>query len=227
MKLDKKSVDARSSSIEEARHKPGPWLEGRSSLKISSDSSSGRQKRQINFHLNSTTTSNFDSISEQLDNYEHKQERISPINDDWFYMKTITSKRAKRGTSLHKLKSNQATRRLMKRNYHFPQLEDYNKEETSASNLNDQLYRFSSIWSKFNPFNQEPSSSFLPTPMALTSSSSSRSNNEQQLVAHLQIDSLSSEDNGLYSCRVDFRKARSRTQESILSIVGEYCFLYT
>lgn len=48
---------------------------------------------------------------------------------------------------------------------------------------------------------------------------------EQQLIASLQIDSLSSEDNGVYLCRVDFRKARSRTQESILKIVGKYSML--
>lgn len=45
---------------------------------------------------------------------------------------------------------------------------------------------------------------------------------EQQLIASLLIDSLSSEDNGVYLCRVDFRKARSRTQESILKIIGKY-----
>lgn len=45
---------------------------------------------------------------------------------------------------------------------------------------------------------------------------------QRPLVAELRVDSLSSEDNGLYKCRVDFRRARSRIEESELRIVGEY-----
>lgn len=43
----------------------------------------------------------------------------------------------------------------------------------------------------------------------------------RQLAALLQIDSLSSEDNGLYKCRVDFRRARSRIEETELRIIGK------
>lgn len=43
-----------------------------------------------------------------------------------------------------------------------------------------------------------------------------------RLVAELKIDSLSSEDNGIYRCRVDFRRARSRIEERELRIVGEW-----
>lgn len=45
---------------------------------------------------------------------------------------------------------------------------------------------------------------------------------DERLVAQLHIDSLSSEDNGLYRCRVDFRRARSRIEEVELRIIGEY-----
>lgn len=44
----------------------------------------------------------------------------------------------------------------------------------------------------------------------------------QLLLAQLSIDALSSEDNGLYSCRVDFRKSRSRTQETLVKIIGKF-----
>lgn len=68
----------------------------------------------------------------------------------------------------------------------------------------------------------------LAPSLALTMSHSragsepSPNNNGEQLIASLQIDSLSSEDNGVYLCRVDFRKARSRTQESVLKIIGNF-----
>lgn len=46
---------------------------------------------------------------------------------------------------------------------------------------------------------------------------------EARLIAQLHVEQLSSEDNGLYRCRVDFRRARSRIEEAELRIIGECC----
>lgn len=105
--------------IQEARHKPGPWLEGRSSVKIVAQR---RNRRQ---------TSGF-----ELDKHFHRKRRLRRNHDE--------------------------------------------------------------IWQQTAPAGGA----------------------HAQLTAHLLIDSLSSEDNGLYLCRVDFKKARSRTQESVLKIIG-------
>lgn len=44
--------------------------------------------------------------------------------------------------------------------------------------------------------------------------------------ARLVFWSVASEDAGSYSCRVDFRRSRSRTQEWQLNVIGEFvCFV--
>lgn len=67
-----------------------------------------------------------------------------------------------------------------------------------------------------NDDNVPVSSALLASANPLTQ----RGGKQQKLWAQLQIDSLSSEDNGVYVCRVDFRRARSRVQELALKIIG-------
>jgi len=63
------------------------------------------------------------------------------------------------------------------------------------------------------------------SPAQLEPSSSSTTVHRQspppRLIARLQVEQLSSEDNGLYRCRVDFRRARSRIEELEVQVIGE------
>lgn len=122
---DHLSLDARSTSVHEARHKPGVWLEGRASLKLSGPGKA-RSRRQV------------DEVKQATRSYRRHR--------------------------MHRHRTRKQRRRS------------------------------------------------APEP-------SKRS--QQPLTAHLYVDSLSSEDNGVYLCRVDFRRARSRIQEFGLRIVGK------
>lgn len=118
--------------MHEARHKPGVWLEGRATLKLSG-SAKARHKRQVD-------------------------ESSSPA-------------RSYRRHRTHRRRARKQRRRST------PEL---------------------ARWSQQQQQQQQP------------------------LTAHLYVDSLSSEDDGIYLCRVDFRRARSRIQEFALRIVGEW-----
>lgn len=90
-------------------------------------------------------------------------------------------------------------------------------EETGSSSS-----QVGPVWAKYLDEAElaSSSSSSLNSAMALPMTAPAAT--QSRLTAHLHIDSLSSEDNGLYSCRVDFRKARSRTQETLLKIIGKF-----
>lgn len=87
--------------------------------------------------------------------------------------------------------------------------------------LDSSLTMLGSIWAKYEGSSSAAEPDPLPLALPLTLLPPPEQQPQSGLAAHLHIDSLSSEDNGLYSCRVDFRKARSRTQETLLKIIGE------
>lgn len=80
-----------------------------------------------------------------------------------------------------------------------------------------------SVWAKYE---EEPASvdrfQVLPGPPSGPLALTALPGPQTRLTAQLQIDSLSSEDNGIYSCQVDFRKARSRTQVIELKIISKW-----
>lgn len=120
------SLDARSAPISQARHKPGPWLEGRSSLRLVAHGDARRR----------TTRHSGDAAAASL----HRPLRYVSASD-------------------------------------WPIVDGSDEGGGGGS-----------------------------------------------LLARLHIDSVSSEDNGLYTCHVDYRGARSRLHDMALVIIGEFGF---
>lgn len=153
------SLDARSSpSLQEARHKPGAWLEGRSSLRILSSAKLAETTRAQQRHKRHPLRLRQARNKRQL----HRAGLL--LDPDWL------------GSEL--------------------QLE--------PGSMSLMAHKNSWLPEKFR------------VPILDSSPASSAT------VAILKIESLTSEDNGSYSCRVDFRKARSQTQEWQLRVVSKY-----
>jgi len=168
------SLDARSSSVQEARHKPGPWLEGRSWLTLSAQPRPAKRgRRQLAASEPDQAKEGGEREAEAEEGAWHQKE------EEW------RRQRARRWRRSRRNHDEQPTRRS---GPHF------SRPRTQP----------------------EPA---LARPMALTLANGAQ---EPPLTAHLRIDSLSSEDNGLYLCRVDFRKARSKIQQFELKIIGKW-----
>lgn len=249
------SVDARSSPIQEARHKPGPWLEGRATLKIvGQPSTKVRRKRDTTIsrtsarrrhshhsrhrHGRSATTTTIAAAAAAASFPSHPDGQQSQaksvlladrIGDDEDYREQDYATPTKTTTTDDTPKWLEVAQR-----YQQPTLADTSvatpmgqswpirwQQASGSGNDSPQRlgwHRIVELGGSASSSSGSSSSETLNRPMAFTASTSNIQ--QQQLVAHLYVDSLSSEDNGLYSCRVDFRKARSRTQETLLRIIG-------
>lgn len=169
------SLDARSApTVQEARHKPGPLLEGRSSLKLLwLDSASTTTTTTTNLHAGGGGGG-------------------GGATDE----PATTSGRSRRHTSESRHRKRRSRRRP----------EGENDDNNESGDVGGQR------------------AAAISAALLATTSSTPPNRGRQQLWAQLQIESLSSEDNGLYVCRVDFRRARSRVQELSLKIIGWYQF---
>lgn len=80
----------------------------------------------------------------------------------------------------------------------------------------------SSVTTRHKRQQQQHSSHSSKTKRSSRENYNSNSNNNKfkSLIGTLRIESVSSEDNGIYSCRVEYKKARSRIQEYLVRIIG-------
>lgn len=167
-------MDARASPVLEARHKPGAWLEGRSTLTIveetqEDDDQEGLQEQR---HTNwgSRTRRQSDKQDDLAEADQQFSENLARLESIWARIQAGPPSTPSRGL----------TSDVMLADEPLPLAEARQQQTTGTKQR--------------------------PAP---------------HLVAHLQVDSLSSEDNGFYKCRVDFRRSRSRVNELELKIIGE------
>jgi hypothetical protein len=216
-------VDARASPLLEARHKPGAWLEGRSTLRIVEEEE-----------------------KEETDDGPAGRARPRPgrtLGDN--SGGASQSARAKRGTPLLARPARSPPRRRSDNEHAYDDAddddldgrtqEDRERRRRRRSQPDDEnLAWLESAWWPFAGGGRPGRASAavlherLPEPVALASDNNgpragppTRGAGDKRLVAELLVDSLSSEDNGLYKCRVDFRRSRSRVEQLELKIIGK------
>lgn len=207
-------MDARAAPIAAARHKPGAWLEGRATLTVvpkqfagssSSSSSIGPPQQRL------VRGAGVDDVAEPMaaaaarirsapKDFGFDEDPQTNVYDD----DADADEHIDRDTD----KTHALRRRIGARLRRLALGLGAAGESVSAIGANAQLTLPGGRRRKRS--RQQPAAV--------------QNDNEQvrAVRAILRIEDLSSEDNGLYRCRVDFRRARSRIKESELRIIGKY-----